>query len=355
MQRFKVLTMIAIFLISITSLVAADCDKLEAEFKKAGKNYKKVFNDMSSPEITKEEYDELDKKRLKLWPKIAKKKKAWKKCLEEDKSKHKKHYNEGVKFKKQNKLNEALAAFEKAISIEKDFQGAIYQAAYVSIELSNFDSFEKYVVMLKDKTQKGKLYKKLGKKFSNSKPKKAIAYYGEMAKYYQADEAFYKIGIINSQKLFKLNTGVTYFKKSIKVNAKNPKVYEALGATLNEIASSKSKKEKEKFNKSAMRYLEQGVNVKKNGYKKYYLLYYRLAKVANELNKSKTGLKNAELSIKSNKKNPKWGPAQFEKGLALFNMKKLDKAKAAFLIAQKDLITKNSVKYYLDQIKKMKK
>ncbi len=355
MQRFKVLAVITVLLISLTSLVAEDCGKFGDEYKKVMKQYKKAFNDMSSPEITKEEYDALDVKRKKLWSAASKKKKLWKECEENNKSIHKKHYNDGLKLKKGNDFAGALVEFEKAIKVENDFQPAINQAAFVSIELGDLESFEKYVVMVKEDSKKGKLYKKLGKKFVNLKPKTAIKYYSEMAKYYQADEAFYKIGIIYSQKLFKLESGITYFKKSIKVNPKNTKVFEALGATLNDLASTKPKKEKTKLNQSAFKYLTQGTKTGDKNYKRYYLLYYRLAKVSNELNKSKTALANAELSIKSNKKNPEWGPSQFEKGLALFNMKKFDKSKASFLIAKKDLVTRNTVKYYLDQIDKINK
>jgi len=355
MQRFKMLAVIVVFLVSFTALVAEDCNKLGDEYKKVMKEYNKVFAEMSSPEITKEEYDALDVKRKGLWKKASKKKKFWKECVENDKSKDKKHYNDGIKLKKSKDFKGAFAEFEKAIVINSKFQDAIYQAASVSIELNDLTSFEKYIASLTKKEKKGKLYKKLGKKYSNSKPNQAIKYYGEMAKYYQADEAYYKIGIIYSQKLFKLESGVTYFKKSIKSNSKNAKVYEALGATLNDMAASKPKKEKTKLNEAAVKYLTQGVNSGNKTYKRFYLLYYRLAKVSNELNKSKTALKNADLSIKKNKQNPNWGPAQFEKGLALFNMKKFDDAKKAFLIAKKDLVTKNSVKYYLDQIDKANK
>jgi len=60
------------------------------------------------------------------------------------------------------------------------------------------------------------------------------------------------------------------------------------------------------------------------------------------------------MAIKYNK-DKKYSLGHLEKGIALIKMKRYGEAKRMLNIAQKDFQTKNSVKYWLGEIKKRKK
>ena len=346
---------ISIFIITSISLYADTCSDLKKAYEKKIEEWKDIEIKMKNDETSKAKYDELLPEYNKKWDEAQKLKGQLKQCDEESKNVHKAFYNKGIKLKKEKKYTKALEQFQEALKVEKDFEDAINQICLVYIELGRLTNFEKYVKKIKNKKTKGKLYHTAGKKMLHAKPDRAIKYYKSMAKNYKPEKAYYLIAGIYITKKDDPKTAITYYKKALKLNPKEHKIYNALGATIVELSGkSTNKKEKDKLLDEAASVFLKGVKLGKKRYRKYYEICIRLAQIYNTKGKSTSALKYAEMALKYNK-DKKYSLAHLEKGIALVKMRKYNEAKRMFKIAEEDFQTKTSVKYWLGEIKKRRK
>ncbi|MBN2790822.1 MAG: tetratricopeptide repeat protein [Candidatus Delongbacteria bacterium] len=345
------------FILSIFSLYAESdpCADIKKAYDKKIEEWKEIETEMKNDETSKKRYEELLPEYNKKWEEAQKLKGDLKQCDEESKNVHKAFYNKGINLKKEKKYEEALEQFKKALEVEKDFEDAFNQICLVYIELGQFSNFEKEVEKIKDKDTKGKLYHAAGKKVLHSKPDIAIKYYKEMANYYKPDKAYYLIAGIYVTKKDDPKTAITYYKKAMKLDPKDHKIFNALGATIVELSGKTTNKvEKDNLLEEAASILLQGVKLGKKGYTKYYEICIRLAQIYNIQGKATSALTYADMAI-SNNKDKKYSLAHLEKGIALIKMKQYSQAKKMLLIAQEDFQTKNAVKYWLDEIAKRTK
>ena len=346
---------VIIFILTTISLYADTCSDLKKAYDKKIEQWKDIEIEMKNDETSKKRYDELLPEYNKKWEEAQKLKGELKQCDEESKNEHKAFYNKGIKLKKEKKYEDALGQFKSALKIEKDFEDAINQICLVYIELGQFSGFEKSIKGIKSKKIKGKLYHAAGKKMLHSKPDAAIKYYKRMAKIYKPEKAYYLIAGIYITKKDDPKTAITYYKKALKINPKAHKIYNALGATIVELSGKTTNKvEKDKLLDEAASVFLKGVKLGKKRYRKYYEICIRLSQIYNLKGKAKSALKYANMAIKNNK-DKKYSLAHLEKGIALVKMRQYKQARKMFKIAEKDFQTKNSVKYWLGEIKKRTK
>lgn len=349
------LFIVMIFILTTISLYADACSDLKKAYDKKIEEWKDIEIEMKNDETSKKRYDELLPKYNKRWEEAQKLKGELKQCDEESKNEHKAFYNRGIKLKKEKKYEDALVQFQEALKIEKDFEDAFNQICLVYIELGQLSEFDKAITDIKSKKTKGKLYHAAGKKMIHSKPDIAIKYYKSMAKVYKPEKAYYLIAGIYITKKDDPKTAIIYYKKALKLDSKEHKIYNALGATTVELAGKTTNKvEKDKLLDEAASIFLKGVRLGKKRYRKYYEMCIRLAQVYNTKGKAKSALKYANMAIKYNK-DKKYSLAHLEKGIALVKMKRYGEAKRMLKIASKDFQTKNSVKYWLGEIKKRKR
>ncbi|MDA3839036.1 MAG: hypothetical protein PF574_08665 [Candidatus Delongbacteria bacterium] len=349
------LFIIIIFILTTISLYADACSDLKKAYDKKIEAWKDIEIEMKNDETSKKRYDELLPKYNKTWEEAQKLKGELKQCDEESKNEHKAFYNKGIKLKKDKKYEDALIQFQEALKIEKDFEDAFNQICLVYIELGQFTEFDESIKKIKDKKTKGKLYHAAGRKMLHSKPDIAIKYYKRMAKIYKPEKAYYLIAVIYITKKDDPKTAITYYKKALKLDPKEHKIYNALGATIVELSHKTTNKvEKDKLLDEAVSVFLKGVKLGKKRYRKYYEICIRLAQIYNIQGRASSALEYANMALKHNK-DKKYSLAHLEKGIALVKMKRYREAKRMFNIAQEDFQTKNSVKYWLGEIKKRKK
>ncbi len=137
-MRSILINMIILFGFSV--IFAESCEGKKKLYEQKLDVWKGVETEMKSGEITKAKYDALLPKYNSLWEESEKLKKDYLKCKDETENQHKAAYNQGIQFKKDRKFKEALAKFEEAIKIKKDFEEAYQQAADVCAEISLFFS-----------------------------------------------------------------------------------------------------------------------------------------------------------------------------------------------------------------------
>ena len=347
----KISIVLALLIFSAT-LLFGQCEGLEKEAKALKAEFDKVTQQMGNQGIEKAEYDKLLKKRADLWKRVSAKKKEFAKCEEKNKQKYKFLFNEGKELVKKKDYTGALAKFEAAIAEKADFEEAYYRAASMLIQLNKNDHFEEYASKVSDTTKRGKLYSKKATKLKHKNPNLAIKNYKEMAKYYKKDKAYSQIAGIYLTKKNDPANAVKFYQMALKIK-KLGKYYNTLGASYISLKDkTDGKKNKDNLHQKAIDAFLKGVNLGSKGYKNYFELCTRLSQAYNEKGKASSGLKYADkaLSFKAN-----YGLAHLEKGKALIKMKKFDLAKKSFMEAKKDIITKNQVKFYLDEIEKLKK
>lgn len=346
---------VIIFILTTISLYADPCSDLKKAYDKKINEWKEIEIEMKNDETSKKRYDELLPEYNKKWEEAQKLKGELKQCDEESKNVHKAFYNKGIKLKKEKKYEEALAQFEGALKIEKDFEDARNQICLVYIELGQFAEFDKSIDSIKDKETKGKLYHAAGKKILHSQPDTAIKYYKAMAKLYKPEKAYYLIAGIYITKKDDPKTAITYYKKALTLSPKEHKIYNALGATIVELSGKTTNKvEKDKLLEEAASIFLKGVKLGKKRYRKYYEICIRLAQIYNIQGRATSALEYADMAIKYNN-DKEYSLAYLEKGIALIKMKQYKQAKKMLKIAEKDFQTKNSVKYWLGEIAKKTK
>lgn len=335
-----------VILLTISTTIVwgqAQCDKLKKDYDSKMAEFTKIQNDMkkATAEADNAKYNELNVQYNKTWKEASQLKKDWQSCEDESKNKHKKAYNDGLKLKKDGNKAGALAKFQAAIKDDPEFEDAYYAACVVMLDMKKYENFDAYVAKIKDKDKKGALMmNKAGNLSDANNYNEAIKAFNETAKFYKADKAYYRIGMIYHEKMFDYNSAVNYLNKSIVADPKDPKVYEALGVAYMELKSTQE----------AINAFEKGAKINDKMYKNYAILYYRLAQAYNILGKSKNALEYANKSIAANK-NKQFGPAYFEKGQALKKMGSIGEAKSAFEAAKGDMISKKQAEYELEQLK----
>ncbi|MCK5760763.1 MAG: hypothetical protein KAH33_05685, partial [Candidatus Delongbacteria bacterium] len=323
------------------------------EFEKLHKSkldeFNKVKSAMSKPGVSKTEYNKLYESYTDLWNEASHYKRKLKECKFSQNSKHKALYNEAIGLKKEEEYDDALGLLFEAIEIKSDFEEAYFQIVLILIELDEDSEIDEYLTKVTNPEKKGKLLHRRANSIKNNYPKKAIKYYKEMAKYYKPALAYYQIGLIYSEKLSAQNSAVKYFKKSLKKNSKDPKVYEAVGAAILETKPPKGKSKKT-ITDQAISYFEKGIKYGK-GYKNIHVLCARLAQVYNELGKSTSALKYADMAIKK-APNKKIATGFLEKGIALTKMNKKKEAEKYLNRAKKYIMTKEQAIFWLKELKK---
>jgi len=340
---FRLMTLA--LLIAGSSIVMAEvqCDNLKKEYDAKMAEFDKIQKGMKEASEQREtaKYEELNVQYKKVWNEASQLKKDWQRCEDESKNKHKKAYNEGLKLKKDGNKAGALAKFEAAIKDDPNFEEAYQAACAVMLDMKRFDNFDTYIAKITDKEKKGALMYNRGVALAEAnKFPDAIKAFGEVAKFYKPEKAYYRIGMIYHDKMSDFSSAAANFEKSIAADPKEPKVYEALGVAYMEMKSTPK----------AVEAFEKGTKVKDNTFN-YSTLYSRLANAYNLLGNSKNALEAANKAIETGKGKSS-GLAYLEKGTALKKMGNLGEAKAAFEKAAGDMATKKNAEYELNQLKK---
>ncbi|MBN1967874.1 MAG: hypothetical protein JXR48_13290 [Candidatus Delongbacteria bacterium] len=331
-------------------LLAEDCSKIENEVKAFEAKFKQITADMGDKSITKDKYEALKQEYAKVWKQLSSKKAELKKCEEKANQKHKFHYNNAMKLKKDEDYKGAVEELKLALKESPDFTEAMEKLAEYSAKLKDEATVMAYVPKINDESKAKALYI-LAKELKANDTQKAIKYYIEAAKYGRQADSYYWVGALYYTKLTDYNNAISYFEKSLKFE-KDAKVYELLGACYMEMKPDKPADKTVNIEK-AISYFEKGEAFGPTKNKEYYMLCLRLSQAYNELGKSASALEMAIKSIQNNS-NKNYGPAHLEKGKALFRMKKYKEAKESLTIAKEDALVSQNADYWLKEIEKVK-
>lgn len=342
---------ILVVMIFISSSLYGDgntgkCESLKKDYQAKIDKFNEVKSKMSKPDISKDEYDQLYADYTELWAEASQVKKKIQECEESAKSKHLALFNEGIALKKDKIYSEALTKFLEVTKIKSDFQKVNYQIADVLIYLGRDGEVDEWINQVNDAEEKGKLFYKRATAIKNADPKKSIKYYAEMAKYYKPAKAYYLAGMVYLSKLYDKNKAVANFKAALKYTPEDPKLHDAIGATIIDMKPPKGKIKKDLTNE-AISYFLKGIKYGE-GYKSLDLLCVRLAQAYNSLDNSKDALKYANMALK-NTKAKNLTAANLEKGIALCKMDKCSEAKKYLNLANKDIATKNQATFWLEK------
>ncbi|MBN2789924.1 MAG: hypothetical protein JXR69_07020 [Candidatus Delongbacteria bacterium] len=323
------------------------CDELKKEYQAKLDQFNEVKNKMSKPDISKTQYDELYGDYTEIWEDASQIKKKIQECEQSAKSKHLALFNEGIAFKKAKDYQSAYDKFIEVTKIKSDFQQVNYQIADVLISLGRNGDLDKWINLVIDAEEKGKLLYRRAASLKNSNPAGAVKYYLEMANYYKPEKAYYLAGIISMDKLYNKDKALSYFKKALKSTPEDPKLYDAIGATLMDMKPPKGKTKNDLL-AEAITYFEKGIKYKE-GYKSIDLLYVRTAQAYNLLDKSTSALKYADLALKVTK-SKNLASANLEKGIALCKLDRCSEAKNFLVRAEKDMSTKTQAGFWLEKV-----
>ncbi|MDA3884169.1 MAG: hypothetical protein PF638_01095 [Candidatus Delongbacteria bacterium] len=337
---------IMIFISSSLNGEGNNCESLKKEYEVKLSKFNDVKANMSKPDITKDQYDQLYADYTEIWEEASQLKKKVQECEQGAKSKHLAVFNEGIALKKDKKYAEALAKFMEVTKIKSDFQKVNYQIADVLIYLGRDGEVDKWLSLVNDADEKGKLLYKRASSVKNSKPSTAVKYYKDMAAYYKPAKAYYLAGIVYLNKLYNKHKALEYFKKALKHTPEDPKLHDAIGATIMELKPPKGKTKKD-LTIEAITYFKNGIKYGE-GYKSFDLLCVRLAQAYNSIDQHKTAIKYADMAIKSTKKK-NLASANLEKGIALCKLGQCNDAKKYLNLAEKDMTTKSQAIFWLDK------
>jgi len=279
MKKQLIITIFIMIFISAPLLGAGNtdkgCESLKKEYEIKLSKFNDVKSQMSKPDISKEKYNDLYKQYTALWAEASQVKKKIQECEQGAKSKHLALFNEGIALKKAKKYADALAKFIEVTKIKSDFQKVNYQIVDVLISLGRDGEIDKWLKLVNDATEKGKLLYKRASSVKNSNPTKAVKYYKQMATYYKPAKAYYLAGITSMNKLYNKQKALEYFKKALKHTPEDPKLYDAIGATIMELKPPKGKTKKDMVTE-AISYFKKGIKYSE-GYKSLDLLCVRTA------------------------------------------------------------------------------
>ena len=298
-----------------------------------------------SGNVSKDEYAVLHKQYNSIWKEVNDIKRQIKECELETKNLPIALYNEALEAKQMEDYEEALELLEEAVSLREDFDEAYYQIVSILIELDENSEIDGYLGKISDPEKKGKLYYCRAMNSKDSYPKESISYLKAMSSHYKPELANYYIGLINITKLSNPDVAVKYLKKSLKINPNDPKVLDLIGATYIDMKVAKGQDKNTNIVKG-IKYLEQGVT-NGSGYKGLDLLFSRLAQAYNNVGKSVSALKYADLAIEQASINS-LATANLEKAKALIKMDKSSEAISFLEIAKKDYLTKDEANYWIN-------
>ncbi|MCK4978840.1 MAG: hypothetical protein KAS62_00520 [Candidatus Delongbacteria bacterium] len=350
-QAIIIFSMIIIISSSLFGDGNTSCTALNKQYQTKLSQFNDVKNKMSKPDISKEQYNDLYKQYTALWAEASQIKKKIQICEQGAKSKHIALFNEGIALKKAKKYDDALVKFIEVTKIKSDFTQANYQIVDVLISLGRDGEINKWLDLVNDAVEKGKLYYKRASAVKNSNPSKAVKYYLAMADYYKPAKAYYLAGITSMNKLYNKHKALEYFKKALKHTPEDPKLHDAIGATLMELKPSKGKTKKDMATEAII-YFKKGIKYSE-GYKSLDLLCVRLAQAYNLLDQSKNAIKYADMALKNTKKK-NLSSANLEKGIALCKLDKCNDAKKYLTLAEKDMGTKNQACFWLEKMQEKK-
>ena len=350
-QAIIIFSMIIIISSSLFGAGNTDCKALNKQYEAKLSQFNDVKNQMSKPDISKEKYNELYKQYTALWAEASQIKKKIQICEQGAKSKHIALFNEGIALKKAKKYDEALTKFIEVTKIKSDFTKAYYQLVDVLISLGRDGDIDKWLGHVNDAVEKGKLLYKRASAVKNSNPSKAIKYYAKMAGYYKPAKAYYLAGMVYLNKLYNKHKAVQNFKAALKYTPEDPKLHDAIGATLMDMKPPKGKTKKDLV-AEAITYFKKGIKYSE-GYKSLDLLCVRLAQAYNSLDQNKSAIKCANMALKNTKKK-NLASANLEKGIALCKLDKCNDAKKYLTLAEKDIATKNQACFWLDKMQEKK-
>ncbi|PID27673.1 MAG: hypothetical protein CR982_05115 [Candidatus Cloacimonadota bacterium] len=352
MGKQGVLALILLLTASMTTLFGGDCDQIKKELKALEKTFGEIRKKMGDKGQvdTKEKYNKLKASYNETWKKISAKKVELKKCEQKENQKYKFYLQEAVNLKKSKDYKGAIKKLELSLSEKPDYDKALNLMTEYSAKIKDMKTFNKFIGKV-DKKQKSKAYYMLARSYKDSNPKTAIKYYLEAAKYGRQGKSYYWAGVLYYTKLTDYSSAISNFKKSLKYS-KSGKTYELLGACYMEAKPTK-KMNKKALVAEAIKYLSKGVKLGSKNNQTYHIICARLAQAYNEEGKAKSALNYAIKSLDFSP-NKKYGLAHFEKGRALFKMKKYKEAKEAFLVAKDDLILSQNAQYWLKEIEKVK-
>jgi tetratricopeptide (TPR) repeat protein len=349
MTRQGIVALIILVTATLTGLFGEDCTQLENEVKALNKAFNEIRTKMSDKGISKEEYNNLKKSYNKAWKDLSAKKSELKACEEKASQKHKFFYNEAVKMAKGKDFKGAIAKLRESLAEKADFQVAKDKAVFYAARIQDLNTLNEFIKDV-DKDEKAKAYYTLARTYKNKNANTAIKYYLEAAKYGREAKSYYWAGVLSYTKLSKHSEAIGYFKKSLSYK-KDGKTYELLGACYMESKPTKTMK-KAQLVEEAVKYLSKGVALGSKNNKDFHIVCARLAQAYNEQGKSKSALNNAIKSLQ-NSSDKNYGLAHFEKGRALFKMKKYDEAKTSFNIAKNDIILSQNCQFWLKEIEKV--
>ncbi len=161
-------------------------------------------------------------------------------------------------------------------------------------------------------------------------------------------KAYYLAGMVYLNKLYNKERAVANFKAALKYTPEDPKLHDAIGATLMDMKPPKGKTKKD-LATEAITYFKKGIKYSE-GYKSLDLLYVRLAQAYNLLDQNKSAIKYADMALKKTKKK-NLASANLEKGIALCKLNKCNDAKKYLTLAEKDIATRNQAGFWLDKTK----
>ena len=343
MKKQLIITIFIMAFISIP-LFGKGCDTLKKQYEAKLSKFNDIKAKMSKPDITKDQYDQLYADYTEVWAEASQVKKKIQECEEGVKSKHLAVFNKGIALKKDKKYTDALDKFIEVTKIKPDFQKVNYQIVDVLISLGRDGDVDRWLKLVNDAEEKGKLLYKRASAVKNFKPSLAIKYYARMAKYYKPAKAYYLAGMVYLNKLYNKERAVANFKAALKYTPKDPKLHDAIGATIMELKPPKGKIKKD-MTKEAITYFKKGVKYSK-GYKSLDLLCVRLAQAYNSIDQYKSAIKYADMALKNTKKK-NLASANLEKGIALCKLDKCNDAKKYLNIAKKDMSTKSTAEFWL--------
>ena len=340
------------FFISISLFGAGKgCEPLKVQYKAKLAQFEVIKGKMSKPDISKDDYNELYKQYTALWAEASQIKKKIQICEQSAKSKHLALFNEGITLKKAKKYEEALSKFIEIPKIKSDFTKVYYQIVDVLISLGRDGDIDNWLPKVATDAEKGKLLYKRASAIKNSNPTKAIKYYAKMAKYYKPAKAYYLAGMVYLNKLYNKHKALTNFKAALKYTPEDPKLHDAIGATIMDMKPPKGKTKKDQATE-AISYFKKGVKYSE-GYKSLDLLCVRLAQAYNLLDQHKSAIKYADMALKNTKKS-NLATANLEKGIALCKLDKCKDAKKYLTLAKKDMSTKSTAEFWLSKANEKK-
>ncbi len=353
MGSVKITALTVLMLITVLNS-ATDCDKLKSMYEEKLEKWNDIQTQMRSIEITKERYDELLPLYNELWQESEKLKADYMRCVDEAENRHRVYYNEGIQLKRENKFAEALEKFVEATKLDPDFEEAYEQAADVSVDLGNYAEMEKYLERVNSNERKGRIYNRVGNKYRNSNPDRAIEYYSKMARIHNPENAFYLIGVVYAQRKNEPAKAVEFFRRSLQHNPRDHKVFNALGASIVDLGNAaQDREERDRYFDEAISVFLKGIELGPRGYRNFHELCIRLSQIYNIQGRAISALEYADRAIQHSR-DSKYSWGHLERAVALIKMERFDEAKRSLAIAQEDFSMRQAAEGWLQEIERLK-